>query len=934
MSVTRVRIFYPADPLGVVPGGIDTFIRGIIKFAPADLDFSLVGMTTDPVARPVGRFTRCVLGQREFDFFPAVRVADAGRRGKVPLSARYTLATARARAAVSEDFDVFDFHRIEPSLLFQSDNRPKNAFFHQDPKSLRTARSDILWKRVPIGYEVLESKLVPRLSSGWCVSEAGVATLKERYPAQADRFSFVPTWVDTSVFSPIEAAQRAKARFNLGTQLALDPAAVRIVSVGRLDSQKDPVLMLEAFAQLKWAGRKVVLLIVGDGVLMPEVEKRALELGLGQHVRFLGLRSAAEIANIMRASDMFALSSAYEGMPMAVLEALGCGLPVATTDVGEVRRVVESGVNGCISRDRSPSEFADCMADVVDNLALYCGDPATAAIAAFQPAKVLAPVYERYRELGAQARAGESTGMSTRALIREGVRRGARELALLGAHDFPSAARASGPAMPALGYEGRRRDTVVGAPIDVIGAARAREVILDWAKAHESRYVCFCNVHSAVAYSQDQAHTRALNGADLVAPDGAPIAWMLRRKGHAAQPRIDGPGTMWALCKDAVARDVKVGLYGSTPKTLEALSEALLRAFPRLQISYSSSPPFKPMTPAEDDAVCRDIHDAEVGLLFVALGCPKQERWMSEHAGRINAVMLGVGAAFDFHAGLVQRAPVWMQQAGLEWMHRVSSEPGRLWQRYLYSNSVFIMRGTTELARARARRRNRPVRITQRVVTPDATPDNKPHSRATLATRSPSLDHQHMSELLARVDASMPHGTGRVVAFIASGAGEGTSTLAASYAHTAATRLNRRVLLLGAHSDSFTRKGVFEAIVSGLSIEPALERHAMGYWTGSLLSAASDDSGWALAGRADVWEAMRNGFDEIVLDMPSSSTSRIGVMLASYCDGVIVVLEAEKTRAPVVEALVGSLQAVRANLLGTVMNKRNFHVPDALYRRL
>src|SRR5687768_14052725 len=129
MSITRVRIFYPADPVGIVPGGIDTFIRGIVKWAPNDIEFSLIGMTTDPVARPAGRWTRCSLGRREFSFFPVSRVADGGSRSYVPLSLRYTIATALAPKTVCEGFEILELHRVEPGLLLRSDSRPKSAFF-------------------------------------------------------------------------------------------------------------------------------------------------------------------------------------------------------------------------------------------------------------------------------------------------------------------------------------------------------------------------------------------------------------------------------------------------------------------------------------------------------------------------------------------------------------------------------------------------------------------------------------------------------------------------------------------------------------------------------------------------------------------------------------------------------------------------------------
>jgi hypothetical protein len=191
-----------------------------------------------------------------------------------------------------------------------------------------------------------------------------------------------------------------------------------------------------------------------------------------------------------------------------------------------------------------------------------------------------------------------------------------------------------------------------------------------------------------------------------------------------------------------------------------------------------------------------------------------------------------------------------------------------------------------------------------------------------------------MTELLARVDASMTARSGRVIGFIASGQGEGTSTLATGYARTAVSRLSRRVLLLSPHHAAPGKVGVLQAIADGGAVESAITWHADGYWAGTLLDEAAGEVGWSLASRTDLWNVMRREFDEIVLDMPSSAASRTGVTMASYCDGVIVVVEAEKTRAPVVEALVASLQAVRANLLGTVFNKRQFHVPQALYRRL
>jgi N-acetylglucosaminyldiphosphoundecaprenol N-acetyl-beta-D-mannosaminyltransferase len=129
------------------------------------------------------------------------------------------------------------------------------------------------------------------------------------------------------------------------------------------------------------------------------------------------------------------------------------------------------------------------------------------------------------------------------------------------------------------------------------------------------------------------------------------------------------------------------------------LTERLCKAYPGLQVAYSHSPPFRAQTAAEEQQVCDDIRASQVGLLFVGLGCPKQETWMQRHRGRIPAVMLGVGAAFDFHAGTLARAPLWMREHGLEWLHRLASEPRRLWRRYLWTNSRFVLLAARQLWR-------------------------------------------------------------------------------------------------------------------------------------------------------------------------------------------------------------------------------------------
>jgi N-acetylglucosaminyldiphosphoundecaprenol N-acetyl-beta-D-mannosaminyltransferase len=231
---------------------------------------------------------------------------------------------------------------------------------------------------------------------------------------------------------------------------------------------------------------------------------------------------------------------------------------------------------------------------------------------------------------------------------------------------------------------------VLHTPIDVLTWVTAIGRIQHWAALRESRYVCICNVHSVVTATQDTFFQKVLYAADMATADGAPIAWMLRHRGFLQQQRINGPDLMWRYCEEAARRGESIYLYGSSPETLNALQDRLIKTFPRLKIAGAVSPPFRPLTDEEDQAEVARINNSGAGTVWVSLGCPKQEKWMASHKGRVNAVMIGVGAAFDYHAGTITRAPLWMQKAGLEWLVRLIHEPRRLWKRYLITNTLFI----------------------------------------------------------------------------------------------------------------------------------------------------------------------------------------------------------------------------------------------------
>ena len=255
-----------------------------------------------------------------------------------------------------------------------------------------------------------------------------------------------------------------------------------------------------------------------------------------------------------------------------------------------------------------------------------------------------------------------------------------------------------------------RRMPVLTLQVSALDLAEAAEQVLAWAEARESRSVCVANVHMVMEAWDDPGFRELVNAADLVTPDGVPLVWALRLQGRDSQERVYGPALMLETCRLAAQRGMPVGLYGSREAVLQELRARLCARFPGLRIVYSHSPAFRPLTPEETDACLAAIRRSGARILFVGLGCPKQERWMAAHRGQLRTVMLGVGAAFDFHAGTLPQAPGWMQRLGLEWAFRLAQEPGRLWWRYFKHNPRFlVLLALQHLGRLlRRRRRSRP----------------------------------------------------------------------------------------------------------------------------------------------------------------------------------------------------------------------------------
>ncbi|MGD1900417.1 MAG: WecB/TagA/CpsF family glycosyltransferase [Phormidesmis sp.] len=224
--------------------------------------------------------------------------------------------------------------------------------------------------------------------------------------------------------------------------------------------------------------------------------------------------------------------------------------------------------------------------------------------------------------------------------------------------------------------------------------------ILGWAKQRLSKTVLVANAHMLVEGVKDEAFSTVLKRADIVTPDGMPLVWMIRLLTGKAQDRVAGMDILLSLCDRAEAENVGVYFFGAEQATLDIMRQKLTAQFPKLTISGMKTLPFcKTFTAEQDQEVAQAINESGAGIVFVALGCPKQERWMSKNKDQVNAVMIGVGGAFSVYAGLKKWAPMWIRQSGLEWLYRFLQEPKRLWKRYLTTNSRFVWLALKQLVR-------------------------------------------------------------------------------------------------------------------------------------------------------------------------------------------------------------------------------------------
>ena len=260
------------------------------------------------------------------------------------------------------------------------------------------------------------------------------------------------------------------------------------------------------------------------------------------------------------------------------------------------------------------------------------------------------------------------------------------------------------PKRSQLSVHSSQTANIIGVPVTALRLDVLVSIILEWASSHLSKCVFAANTHTLVEAHQNPYLSSILHDTDIITPDGMPLVWMIKLLNKVRnQQRITGTDLFLSLCQKAHLKNISIFLLGSQPTILNLMRLKLEREFPNLRLAGMEALPFRPLTAAENKDLIEQVNATGAGLVFVSLGCPKQELWIAEHKDKLKGVMIGVGAVFPMYAGIYKRAPGWMQESGLEWLYRLIQEPRRLWHRYRTTIPIFIWLALKQILETKVR---------------------------------------------------------------------------------------------------------------------------------------------------------------------------------------------------------------------------------------
>lgn len=442
---------------------------------------------------------------------------------------------------------------------------------------------------------------------------------------------------------------------------------------GRLSEEKGLRTLLKAWAL---ARARIPLRIIGDGPLRRELKAERERLRLA-NVQFAGELSHPEtIEAIQRARFLVAPSECYETFSMTAAEAAACGVPVIASRHGALAEIVSDRQTGLLFTPSNEQDLAATIDWALDHPAQLAemGRAARAKYEAeFTAEHNLPQLLSIYEHASARTALSASNLHEAR---NNSMRLGGRR------------PHAESESFSVLGVR--------------VNATQIPEVISrmeQWITKHgPCRTIAVTGMHGVMEAQHDADFREVLASADAVVPDGMPLVWLGRLRGFRLRRRVYGPELLQAFCENTAVKGYRHFLYGGIPGQADQLAEILRTKYPGLQIAGTYSPPFRALSAEEDSQITAAINEAEPDVVWVGLGTPKQEKWMHEHRARLRVpILVGVGAAFDIHAGTKAQAPLWMREHGFEWLYRLLQEPGRLWKRYLVYGSEFVVRVSLEL---------------------------------------------------------------------------------------------------------------------------------------------------------------------------------------------------------------------------------------------
>lgn len=358
------------NPLGNKVGGISTFLKNFVKYAPESFNIRWIGITTAIQKKPLLKWNIISLNGRKIEFLPLMYQNNENRRERIPLVLRFSfrLFVHRKSYCKQTKGSILNFNRIETAIPFIFGNNKKFLTIHGHSRDHYNPHSEVKWNKMPGLYFLLERLLIHKFEKIYIVRKDAVNHYLKKYKRIAGRVEFLPTWVDKEVFYPF--ATKIEKDIHKKKFLAKNGYGLKdklILFAGRFEGQKDPILLIRSFKKIYEEDNSARLLLVGYGKLEQSMRDFVSSIGLSSRVNFLGVLSQDKLAALMRVSDVFLMTSAFEGMPRSVMESLGSGLPVVTTNAGEVNLVVHEKKSGKIVFDNTPQVIADAVLGVLNS---------------------------------------------------------------------------------------------------------------------------------------------------------------------------------------------------------------------------------------------------------------------------------------------------------------------------------------------------------------------------------------------------------------------------------------------------------------------------------------------------------------------------------------------------------------------------------------